>query len=563
MRSFADLRIIWKIMLPAMLLALIVVIIAWQSLAALSSTSRTATQALDESAQKVFLANSAQFNVNSTTTDDREVVLAKTPADLEKAAKSFDSNLAAGRKPLGELYQLETAPDRRAKITAIQREIDDFERTEKRAFDLARGGKTAEAYELIAGDAYKIYNRAMEGLADIVKLVQDDIALARSRIEADVAATFRMVMATTIIGFILGFGALGAAGLLQIAQPIGRVTTALRALASGDLAADIADAGRRDEVGEIAEAAQIFKDALIAKREAEAQAAAEAETKVRRALQIEGTTRQFEHAVGELVGHLSASSTELEAAANTLTTTAERTKSLSTSVAAASEEASANVQSVASASEQLAGSVHEIARQVGESSRIAGEAVKQAQRTDSCIGELSKAASRIGDVVKLITAIAEQTNLLALNATIEAARAGEAGKGFAVVAQEVKALASQTAKATDEIGTQIAGMQAATQESVAAIAEISKTINRISEIAATIASTVEQQGSATQEISRNVHQAAQGTVQVANNISDVNKGAAETGSASAQVLSSARDLSSESNRLKVEVERFLSSVRAA
>jgi methyl-accepting chemotaxis protein len=211
----------------------------------------------------------------------------------------------------------------------------------------------------------------------------------------------------------------------------------------------------------------------------------------------------------------------------------------------------------------MAASVAEIARQVHESSQIANEAVHQAEKTDARINELSQAAGRIGDVVQLITDIAAQTNLLALNATIEAARAGEAGRGFAVVASEVKALAAQTAKATEEIGTQIASMQAATQDSVTAIKDISGTINRISEIASTIAAAVEEQGAATQEISRNVQQAAAGTTEVASNITDVNQGAAETGSASTQVLSSAQSLSNESNHLKLEVEKFLITVRAA
>jgi methyl-accepting chemotaxis protein len=189
--------------------------------------------------------------------------------------------------------------------------------------------------------------------------------------------------------------------------------------------------------------------------------------------------------------------------------------------------------------------------------------VAQTGKTDARIAELSVAAGRIGDVVKLITAIAEQTNLLALNATIEAARAGEAGRGFAVVASEVKQLATQTAKATDEIGTQIASMQAATQESVTAIKEISGTIGRMSEIATLIAAAVEEQGAATQEISRNVAQAAQGTAQVATNITDVSRGASDTGMASSQVLSSAQALSRESGRLKSEVEKFVRTVRAA
>jgi methyl-accepting chemotaxis protein len=272
---------------------------------------------------------------------------------------------------------------------------------------------------------------------------------------------------------------------------------------------------------------------------------------------------EFEGKVGGVVEAVSAASTELEATANALARTTQSTQSLSAAVAAASEEASANVQSVASATEEMTSSVHEISRQVQESARIAGEAVTQAVQTDRRINELSQAAARIGDVVKLIAAIADQTNLLALNATIEAARAGEAGKGFAVVASEVKALAAQTGKATEEIGTHIAGMQTATNETVGAMQEIGGTIRRISEIASTIAAAVEEQGAATQEIARNVSEAAKGTNQVAANITEVNRGAGETGDASSQVLSAAQSMSKESHHLKAEVDRFLTTVRAA
>ena len=187
----------------------------------------------------------------------------------------------------------------------------------------------------------------------------------------------------------------------------------------------------------------------------------------------------------------------------------------------------------------------------------------QAQQTDGRIGKLSRAAQQIGDVVKLITAIAEQTNLLALNATIEAARAGDAGRGFAVVASEVKSLASQTAKATDEISNHISGMQQATEESVTAIKEIGATIGQISTIASTIAGAVEQQGAATQEIARNVQGVATGTQDAAANIIKVTHGAAETGSASEQVLNSAKSLSGESTRLRAELDRFMANIRAA
>jgi methyl-accepting chemotaxis protein len=319
---------------------------------------------------------------------------------------------------------------------------------------------------------------------------------------------------------------------------------------------------RKDEIGVMARATEGFRANFMRVKERETEQKNAEAANERKSL-MERLAGEFEAVVGSIVGAVSSASGELAAAATTLTRTAETTQKLSTDVAAASEEASTNVQSVATATEEMAASIGEIGRRVQESSAIAGEAVGQAQKTDERINKLAQAASRIGDVVKLITAIAEQTNLLALNATIEAARAGSAGKGFAVVAQEVKQLAAQTAKATSEISGQIAEMQAATQESVTAIKEIGGTIGRISEIATTIASAVEEQGAATQEITRNVQQAAAGTTEVASSITNVSRGAAETGTASAEVLTSAKSLAGESNRLKLEMIKFLGTIRAA
>ncbi|WP_339028037.1 methyl-accepting chemotaxis protein [Bradyrhizobium symbiodeficiens] len=368
--------------------------------------------------------------------------------------------------------------------------------------------------------------------------------------------------------------ALGCSILLvgSVAFFIGRsISTALIAmvrsmtgLANGDTSVVIPGVGRKDEIGEMAGAVAVFKANMAeAERLRAEQAEAEARGRAQRKADMQRLADGFEGAVGEIIETVSSAATELEASSNTLTRTAERGNSLATAVAAASEEASANVQSVSSASEELTSSVSEISRQVQESARVADVAVGQAQRTNTRVAELTKAASRIGDVVELINTIAAQTNLLALNATIEAARAGEAGKGFAVVATEVKALAEQTAKATGEIGQHIGAIQTATEESVGAIREIGETIARMSEISSTIAAAVEEQGAATQEISRNIQHAAQGTSDVSANIGDVQRGAGETGAASAQVHSAAQSLSQESNRLKSEVTRFLETVRAA
>ncbi|OKO82535.1 methyl-accepting chemotaxis protein [Bradyrhizobium sp. NAS96.2] len=374
--------------------------------------------------------------------------------------------------------------------------------------------------------------------------------------------------ALMMVAVILGLAILISVGVSfytvrDISAGIASIVSPMQALGRGDLTAVVPHQGEKTEIGAMADTLQVFKEALVAKKAADEAAAADAEAKIERGRRVDTITRNFEQMIGEIVQTVSSASTQLEASASTLSSTARRSQELTTSVAAASEEASTNVQSVASATEELSSSVTEISRQVQESARMAGDAVGQARTTNDRVSELSKAAARIGDVVELINTIAGQTNLLALNATIEAARAGEAGRGFAVVASEVKALAEQTAKATGEIGQQIAGIQTATQESVGAIKEISSTIEKLSEISSTIAAAVEEQGAATQEISRNVQQAARGTQQVSANITDVQHGANETGSASSQVLSAAQSLSGDSNRLKLEVGKFLEAVRAA
>ena len=416
-----------------------------------------------------------------------------------------------------------------------------------------------------------IINRTVKPAAEAADLMEATVEGAQKRamtskeeVIADTAQANRISLIMAIV-VVISLIASVVFSFLGVSRPMTRLNGALGEMAGGNLDVVIPGASRGDEIGDLA------KTVTVIRENAEQKAREEAEAKIKQDLVAAQRRKEemikladdFEGAVGEIVETVSSASTELEASAGTLTTTAERAQELTTMVAAASEEATANVQSVASATEEMASSITEISRQVQESARMANEAVDQARTTNERVSELSKAAARIGAVVELINTIAEQTNLLALNATIEAARAGDAGRGFAVVASEVKALAEQTSKATGEIGQQITGIQAATQESVGAIKEISTTIEKLSEISSTIAAAVEEQGAATQEISRNVQQAAQGTHQVSSNITDVQRGAGETGSASSQVLSSAQSLSSDSNRLKLEVGKFLSSVRAA
>ncbi|MBI2253527.1 MAG: MCP four helix bundle domain-containing protein [Proteobacteria bacterium] len=410
-----------------------------------------------------------------------------------------------------------------------------------------------------AGPALAALMASLDSLSNL----QVDVANEEFNKGQQVSANDEMMLYGGLALAVLLGGCIAIAIARSVTVPLRGIIGVMHELTAGNLTVAITGGERKDEIGDVARAVNVFKDGLLeAHRLREEQEAAKKQAEAVRRQMMVGMADRFEASVGAVLGAVTDSADKLQMTAQAMSATAEQTTRQSTAVATASEQTTNNVQTVASAAEELSASITEITTQVSESTRIVGQAVEQADSTNSSVKSLSEAAQKIGAVVQLINDIAGQTNLLALNATIEAARAGEAGKGFAVVASEVKALATQTARATDEISGQIRSIQDASTESAQAIAGITVTISRVNEISTTIASAVEEQGAATLEISRSVQQAAQGTQQVSNNISNVTEAARETGRAAADLLHSAGELARNGALLKEQVDEFLREVRA-
>lgn len=496
----------------------------------------------------------------------QRALVARVPAELDlKRQESFRDEFKRNSDAIGQTITalgVGAAGDTRVALDQFRLDLAELNVAAATVFDFAASFAQDQANQALNGTYATIDAKIGKDVDTLFVANRDKAASAASSLEVSHHVLLMLVFtaASLSIAFMLLTGIML---VRNITLRIGRLTFSMSRLAERDLKIEIPSTEDGDELGKMARAVLVFKNAMTA---ADAMAAREAESnqaRIQRSQLIDAAAALLDKDVAAMLAAVSTSSAHMRETATNLRSVVAESNRQADAVAKGSQEASTNVQTVASAAEELSASIAEIKRQVEESTKITRRAVDQIDHTNHTVQSLSAASQKIGDVVQLINDIAGQTNLLALNATIEAARAGEAGKGFSVVASEVKSLANQTAKATEEIGAQISAIQTATDQAVTAIKEIGSTIEQVNGVAVTIASAIEEQGAATQEIARNVQQTAIGTTAVSSNISGVSEAISQASRVTEEVLAASTDMSKHAERLQTEVNGFLTTVRAA
>ncbi|SFK38647.1 methyl-accepting chemotaxis protein [Falsiroseomonas stagni] len=508
----------------------------------------------------------AVARIENLTNDMRVSVLSHVMASDGSEIAQFERRLDQTRARLADarrVYEALISSPEEAAIHARWRDAwMRYEAAVADALALSRRNADEEARAIINSRARPA---ALEAMARIEELAELNNAGGQAAAEtARTLATSGFLLIATLGALsVLGAVLVGTAVIRGLSRQMEAVLQPMESLARGDLAAAVPSLPKRTEMGRVADKLGSFKAALIAQRDADAQALRDAEEKAKKAATLARLVAEFERSAAAGLRGVAGAVTELDAMASAMAETAKRGEGQAVGVTTAATDAAGSVNTVASSAEELGASIGEVARQISETAQVARRASDNARTTDGTVTNLSEAALKIGDVVRLISGIAGQTNLLALNATIEAARAGEHGKGFAVVASEVKTLAAQTTKATEEISGQIAAMQAETSRAVDAIRGIVATIGQVDGIAMQVAAAAEQQAAATQEIIRAVVAASAGTKQVSDFAEELMQGATATGAAATQVGASSRELSQRAETLRRDVDQFLDGVRAA
>ena len=512
-----------------------------------------------ESREQLAAANAVMTAMVEQQNSTRGYVASGAAEFVDKFQKHVDEYQTA----LAELDKLSDTPPEHDRLEAVKTEAGKAQAEMRAQFDARNDpAQVAAAQASIATAGRLVPTRAaVKAITD----AEDVQMLRRETAQANAFKSADWVLGLGSAGCVLLAGLIGWMLTRGIAKPVSAMTGAMTRLAGGDNDVAIPALGRKDEIGRMAGAVQIFKTAALQKadleREAETQRqAAESTRHAAEAERAETAAQQgrvvadlatglerlssgvltfrlrdaFDPAYEKLRADFNAAMDKLQQTMTVVTGNTAGIRSGTNEISAASDDLSRRTEQQAASLEETAAALDEITATVRRTAEGAGQArdAVAAAKADAehssqvvteavaAMGEIEASAGQISQIIGVIDEIAFQTNLLALNAGVEAARAGDAGRGFAVVASEVRALAQRSADAAKQIKTLISASSQQVSHGVARVGETGQALQRIAaqvaqlnDVIGEIAASAQEQATGLAQVNIAVNQMDQATQQ--------------------------------------------------
>ncbi|MBW8734293.1 MAG: chemotaxis protein [Asticcacaulis sp.] len=554
----SDWPYLWKFLIPSLVSMLLIATLAIAAVMALNVQTKRMDTLVNGAMENALFLGQVRAELRGDARDLYNALAARAGGDTVVGSSANATKIAGRLKTLQDQVQAragkDASPEDKKAYGEIVKEIDN----QKGAVEFV-----SSMLEIDLNAAISFVGPYGKSEQDTDAIVQKILDRTNARAKAVAAEGVRSAQGqSALISLIAVLAALiaGAFGVIigrSTSTSITAIAHATRSLAAADMSVDPSRLQRGDELGEVVQALEVFKDVTQQSRALTEEHDEAARARLERAAEMESLIGGFNKEFSGLIRGVEKASSHLEQSATILNAASADNASRANSAVASIFSVRDSMSAVAAASEELGATISEVDRQAAASADVAKDASVRAGQTQSVVGELTQAVARINEIVDLISSVAKQTNLLALNATIEAARAGDAGRGFAVVAHEVKGLAEQTSKATEEIRNRIGEVRRAADRTNDEISTIADVIVQMQGISENTSESVRQQVQATREITVSLSTAVQGAGEASSTIEQLNQAAADAGEVSGAVTEASRSLSHQADAMKAVVEGFL------
>ncbi|HEY9462223.1 MAG TPA: methyl-accepting chemotaxis protein [Vicinamibacterales bacterium] len=472
---------------------------------------RIISRAIQEQALALDFAE-VMSNVRAAQINVKDIRLAINADEVTRHVGLLDLRIGATSKLFGKIEAEATDQDDRERAEKIKGLFTDYIGSGQQLAKLKRQVLELGASQLDQKDSLEeklndlVNNRSAITANQMVQLTEQGVASSRSdAMQAADSAKQEMQQAEYLNVGIGGFVALillGAAifGVVSIARPLARLVPELKKLADGDFNVTVPGIGRKDEVGQIAEAAEMVADR-----------------------------------VGSTIVDIKTSASEVTNASAEISTS-------TTDLSQRTEEQAASLEETSASMEEMTATVKKNAENAKQASELANSTREVADRggavvakTVEAMAKIEESSRKISDIIIVIDEIARQTNLLALNAAVEAARAGDAGRGFAVVASEVRSLAQRSSQAAKDIKDLITSSTGQVKDGVELVNRAGQSLHEIVESIKKVTTVVTEIANASMEQSTGIEQINRALTQM-DEMTQQNSALVEENAATAKTL---------------------------